>query len=302
MPRSGAGRCGSTLVERVLNASPRFCAVGEFHCLWHEEKNICACGLAYDKDPYWVSILAKAGVTADDLLELDRLEALVSRTVYLARHHFDLAALSAQPEVRRFLALQFKIFEAVAQSSGKAVVVDSSKAGPRAWILACDPRSHFIHLRRDSTAVLASWRSKKFDPGLGTSMRRPGVLSAAGDWLKVERLMRSLAQQRPVGLIDYETFCRAPEAELGMALAKAGLPGAMGVDFAEGYTVLPNSSYHSINGNPDRFDPGPIRIARRDIDWSRHDPGERARIWLTGRAIAALSPHRTWCTEAGRAV
>ena len=30
--------------------------------MWHEEKNICACGIAYDEDPYWVSILAKAGI------------------------------------------------------------------------------------------------------------------------------------------------------------------------------------------------------------------------------------------------
>lgn len=170
---TGSGRSGSTMLERILHSAAGTCAVGELHCLWRlpPARLTCSCGNAFAADTHWARILDAAGFDAATLAELRTLEATVCRTGFLARHRFSLAALAANPAVRRFRQLQFRLFDAIADMTGASVLVDSSKAGPRAWLLAGDERVGVVHLSRDPRDVLVSWRSVKFDPGLGWAGR-----------------------------------------------------------------------------------------------------------------------------------
>lgn len=289
---SGSGRSGSTLVERLLHAGGAGCALGEFHCLWRlpRDQQTCACGVPAAEDSFWTEVLAHARFTAAEFQELGRLEQTVVRTGYIAKHKFQLARLAVQADVRRFLELQFRVFEAISDVSQRSVLIDSSKAGPRAWILACDERVKFLHLWRDPADVIASWRSRKFDRGLGSEMQRLSIMRAAIDWAKVEGLMRRLGRQTKVTSLDYRAICVDPRATLDHALVASGLPPIDASSWLESHKMVPVSGYHSLNGNPDRFDREPIAVRLRETDWSKLPGFEAMRIRMQGKAMAALYP------------
>lgn len=288
---SGSGRSGSTMLERILHSAPGVFAAGEFHCLWRQPgPDIrCACGTPFAADPFWQAVLAEAGIGPAQLAELAALERAVSRTGMLARAGFSLERLGRNPSVRRFLALQDSLFRAIAKVSGRSVLVDSSKAGPRAWLLALLPAARLVHLHRDPADVLVSWRSAKFDPGLGTLMKRMPVRAAAAEWWKVDRLAGLLARQRPIMRVDYERLCAAPRPVVEDLWARLRLSPQEGPQWLSADTVQPGANYHSLNGNPDRFDAGPLRIAPRRADWSRLAPRERPAIRLAAAALRALA-------------
>lgn len=287
---SGSGRSGSTMFERVLHSSPDTAALGEFHCLWRlsKEQIACSCGEAISNDPFWRSVLAEAGTGPADIAELRRLEHRLSRSGFVASRGFNLDRLKDDPEVKCFLAIQFAIFEAASRIAAKPLIIDSSKAGPRAWILACDDRTRFVHLYRNPENVIASWRSRKFDKGLGTEMQRLSVSRAAIDWIKAEFSARLLAKQRPVVMLDYEKLCLFPRPEVEATLATLGLEDLEEIEWLDNHTVQPGSDYHSINGNPDRFDQGPLRISARRTDWSKHSFLDRVSGRFVGRALSMV--------------
>lgn len=289
---SGSGRSGSTLLERIFHSAEGIASVGELHCLWRlpAEAITCSCGGAFGGDAHWQSILRQAGFDRAVVAELRALERAICRSGFIARHRFSIDSLRADPQVQRFLELQFCLFDAIAAISGSPIVVDSSKAGPRAWLLACDPRVSVLHLHRDPADVIVSWRSVKFDPGLGTAMKRMPIRAAALDWWKVDRLAALLARVHPVVRVDYRELCLSPQPTVATALAGLGIavrqtPHWLGTDM-----VQPGAEYHSLNGNPDRFDTGPLRISARRADWSRIAPAERPLIRAAAGALRLLSP------------
>ena len=287
---SGSGRSGSTLLERIFHATADCTAIGEFHCLWRMAlPDIhCSCGETAPDDFFWREALARAGTGAAELAELRRLEKVVARSGFIAQHGYDLDRLRRSPEVARFLELQFLLFTAIAGVSGRGVIVDSSKAGPRAWIMACDPRVSLLHLYRPPADVIASWRSRKFDQGLGREMQRLSLDRGAMDWWKVEYLARRLAGRRQVHMIDYRALCRTPRPVIEDALVAIGLPPSRDDAWLSESQVATTSDYHSLNGNPDRFDRQAITIRLRQTDWSRYDAGEAMAIRCLGAALAAV--------------
>jgi Sulfotransferase family len=287
---SGSGRSGSTMLERILHASPDASALGEFHCLWRlpKEQITCSCGHGFLDDPFWSAVLADACIGPGEIAEMRRLERLVSRSSFVASQGFALERMRVHPDVRHFLALQFEIFEAAARVSGKPLIIDSSKAGPRAWILACDPRTHFIHLYRHPEDVIASWRSRKFDKGIGAEMQRLSVGRAALDWWKSEHFARMLGRQRRVAMLSYDAFCQQPQSILTEALSFARIDGLRQPDWADHCSVRQGKDYHSLNGNPDRFNQGSLQIVARNTDWSKYPLPDRISSKLLGGALATF--------------
>ena len=150
--------------------------------------------------------------------------------IYLARRGLSLPALAADPLVREYLGLQQQVLTMVRMESGSETLVDTSKAGPRAWLVATDPGSLLLHLHRDAVDVLASWRQPKWDPALNAPMHKPSIAAAALDWWKAERWAALLARRRSVQRIDYPIFADSPRVALQGALDRdaPGLVDSLG--------------------------------------------------------------------------
>lgn len=287
---TGSGRSGSTLLERMLHSSPEVFALGEFHCLWRmaKEEIACSCGSDFACDPFWQRVSPRAGLDAAMIDELRGLEARISRSSFVARNQFSLDRLRSDAQVVRFLELQHRLFAAIAAETGARVLVDSSKAGPRAWLLATDPRVRVIHLYRDPTEVLASWRSRKFDPGLGKDMQRPPIRTALGDWWKAEQFARLLGERRPVMRVDYARLCSAPRHQFEAMTAELALSVPLAPQWIAPDSFAQRGDYHSLNGNPDRFDRGPVKVQRRQVQWNGVPKIERPAIRLVAGVLRAL--------------
>lgn len=288
----GSGRGGSTLLERVLNSSPAAFALGEFHCLWRlpPERIVCACGQPFARCEFWTGAMARSGLGEVGLARLRVLEPAVARSHVVMRHRFSLAALGADARVREYLALQQAVLDAVAHDSGARWLIDSSKAGPRAWLVATDVRALLLHLRRDAVDVLASWRQPKWDPSLNAPMHKPSVAAAAMDWIKAEAWAASLAARRPVRCIDYAQLVNAPREALVVALSADAPELVDTIQWLSERSVQPSPAYHSLNGNPDRFEPGPITITARPPALSRLPSRDRWAIRLIGGLLDRVAP------------
>ena len=282
-----SGRGGSTLLERVLNTSPQAFALGEFHCLWRlpRERILCACGAAFDRCDFWQAVMRRSALGDDGLRDLRRLEWQVARSGYLLRQGLNLQRLAAQAEVQDYLALQDRVYAAVATLSGARYLVDTSKAGPRAWLLATQPRHTVLHLHRSAVEVLTSWRQPKWNPALQGPMRKPAVSAAGLDWLKAEAWARALARRRPVARLAYGDLALQPRDALARAL-DGSAPGLVdSLAWQDERSVLPAASYHSLNGNPNRFDTGVITVRPHPPALHRLPWGERQAVRLIGGAL-----------------
>lgn len=292
---SGSGRSGSTLLERILHSDEKTAALGEFHCLWRlpHQSISCSCGAPFHSDNLWTRVLAAAGTGASELGELAALEKSIARFGYLARSRFSIDALRADLRVQRFCELQFAILEAYARISGSETLIDSSKAGPRAWLLASDPRFRIVHLYRDPRDVMVSWQTAKFDPGLGQEMQRLNLTASARDWWKAEQLARMLARQCQVVRIDYAALATRPRIAVTAMLELLELAGSVRPQWLSDDRFEQGDDYHSLNGNPDRFVKGPVTIRRKHPDWAALSPVRRATTWAAGTGLAKLYPAST---------
>ena len=228
---------------------------------------MCSCGVGVKSCAFWQRVLDRAGIGEAELAELAMLERRVVRNKFLAPLLYDLRRIRPDADVARFNALQSRLFDGVRLASGSEIVLDSSKAGPRAWVMAAAEHPPvLLHLYRDPADVIASWRKPKFEPSTGTLMKKPSLARAAWDWIKVEQAARSLQQPgQTVCRVDYLAFAQSPRTELAVALDQY-LPGLVDSVAWQGETkVVPRRQYHSVLGNPDRFFDGMIEIQPKRV-------------------------------------
>ena len=288
---AGSGRSGSTLLERVLHSAEAIAAVGELHCLWRLplDELVCACGSTVSEDPFWMTVLRRARIDQEELRRLAHLESSVARTGVVARNRFSLARLAGLPQAAEYVELQERIYGAVATELGVEAIVDSSKAGPRAWLMATRPNTTICHLYRDPTDVLLSWRSHKFDQGLGGDMPRRRVSVAAREWLKAEVMLRRLGRETPVATITHKAFCMSPRASTRALIDSLELRGASTPAWTGANRFTTGPRYHSVNGNPDRFHTGEVKIDHRPSPRGLDSP-TRTTCRLVGGLLRHLCP------------
>ena len=285
----GSGRSGSTVIERVLNSAPQVVGVGEIHALWRlpVQSLLCSCGSRVPDCDFWQGALGHADIGAPEIARLAQLEREVVRNTYLMRLRYDLDRIRRDDRLAEFGELQGRLMDGTRAAGQGDVVLDSSKAGPRAWVLAATLKPLILHVYRGAEDVIASWRRPKFEPSTGTAMKKPPLREAAGDWIKAEQAARSLARVADVARIEYGKFATEPRAALAGPLPD--IAGA--VDWIGARDVRPGAEYHSVLGNPDRFDQQTIVIApQKASDRSHFGLVERGVIGVIGKTLERAYP------------
>jgi hypothetical protein len=282
---AGSGRCGSTLLGRVLGEIPGYANVGELIQLARQVapgNERCGCGQPFADCPFWTAV----GKRAFGGWDRRQLESVSQRQGRVARQRFTQIMPAMEHAGRADLAALGTWYQslgrAIAGESGAACVVDTSKEMRQALMLAeagLDVR--VIHLIRDVRGVAFSMSRRHAaspDPAHRTEMEwRTSPALAAALWVGVlseEKLLRRRGV--PLVRMRYEDFVRDPREAVGQALTQLGRPAgpAALTHIGDGRVTLPPS--HGLSGNPSRFREGEL-VLRPDEAW-RDQMSRRDRV------------------------
>jgi len=152
------GRCGSTILDIILNGHPEITGVGEVTFLledWANSSRYCACGIPYEKCDFWKSLFPNQ----TSLFEMIKLMRKIEKRSFVLRLLF--GAVSREDR-QAYRAYQEKLFAHILSQTGSSIVVDSSKSARLALgrffalhkFAAQDV--YVLHLVRDGFAVMES--------------------------------------------------------------------------------------------------------------------------------------------------
>ncbi len=289
----GLGRSGTTVLERVLGQLPGACSVGELVHLWRRgvlDDERCGCGQAFSCCPFWSEVGARGfgGWSGSLARRMTELQPRVDRTRFVPVLVAGGRWTPRRTELAEYVTGFVRLYEAIRDVAGCAVVVDSSKHSSLAFCLRTDDRLDLrvVHVVRDSRGVGYSWTKEVHRPESADDaalMTRYSPARSALLWNGHNAcfaVLRSLGT--PTRLVRYEDFVAAPAHTTRRLGRFADLDiGDGALDFIDGGTVDLIAS-HTVAGNPMRFRTGRVAL-RRDDEWrALLPPGER-------RVITALT-------------
>ncbi|ASW57584.1 hypothetical protein CIK06_10330 [Plantactinospora sp. KBS50] len=282
------GRSGSTLVERILGATPGVCGLGEVAQIWQRlgRDDVCSCGRLLSACDFWSAVGAEA-FGGWHTVDLDRMSEQQSRLEAL-RMQPRLAGSRLPPELRaviqRHAEHYARIYRAASAVSGSEVIVDSSKFSGLAFCLRWLPDLDLrvVHLVRDPRGVAFSFAKRVKQPPRDGCDEMPRLAPARSAmywavqnsafglmaWSCRRTAGRGADGPAPVRLcrLRYEDFVADPAAGLRTLADFAGVqPSAVELSDLDAGRVRLDLS-HSVAGNPMRFVAGDIRL-RADEAW-----------------------------------
>ena len=295
----GAGRSGSTALEGMLGDHEDSVAVGEisaiFSSIW-DERCHCSCGERGPDCEIWRDIF-------DRWCELTGLDSFEENgplnTKYESLKRFGLpqwrrqmrAAHEPTEEDATWLQRTHAIYQAVAEVTGKRVIIDSSKNPLRARSLCLTPGLdvRLIHLTRDVRGVVWSrLKAYRKDPknGFGKEHAPVPVWRSVGYWGLTNLIASAVRRAHPECLsmlLRYEDYTAEPIREFARISEVTGLDyGPIAERLVAGHPVRPQ---HTCAGNPVRMQ-GAIRLAP-DYQWMESLPESmKRRSWLLGGWLA----------------
>lgn len=254
---------------------------------------LCSCGAAFDDCLFWQAVGRQSGgvltpTTAERVVRYTD-KILPARSLWrllLSRTRGQLwqDAPTGLPDIVE------NLYRALADTSGRDVIIDSSKLPTYLFLLAQIPaiEVRVVHLVRDPRAVAHSWsRPVVSDPDGRTTMSRFDTARASLLWLAfnamTERVVSEL--ELPHIRVRYEDFVRDTEGVLAKVKRFGWGP-------EDSMRPIENSScsgqqmtlppVHIVSGNPMRFQHGSLRL-EEDRAWRAEMSCRRRRL------VAALT-------------
>lgn len=287
----GAGRSGSTVLDTILNNHEAVIGVGELVHLFIEgsaQKENCSCGEARDACEIWNSVRERwselTGLSS--ITQHERLMTKFGRVQRLAIPEWHrLRANNPDPDFAECLKQTQATYQAIAEATGKRVIIESSKNPLRAKLLCLTPGLdvRLVHLVRDARGVAWS-RMKTFtkskEGGVPQDIKPKPIHISAGYWLFMNFLseqVRKAFPDQPSARIHYEDFVSAPEQTLKEIGEVAGLDYSSIADrLLSGAPMAPG---HLYAGNRVRT-AGPIKL-RSDMAWAEKLTTSQKRLtWI----------------------
>jgi len=282
---TGSGRSFTTLLGHILGQIDGFTFVGEAIHAWRAlAEGRCGCGAPLADCDFWVGVRREAAggrvPEASEFFSLGRVARWRHLPVsYLPGRERRLAALYGE----RWRATE-RLYLTTAERSRARVVVDSSKSIPYGRMLSLLPGLdvRVIHLVRDARAVANSWlRWKPAPDRLAAHMSRRTPVQGSINWI-ISNVGGELVfrWQGPYLRLRYEDVAARPreavERIVRLATGPASNAESEKLPFADERTV-DLAPTHSIKGNPDRLQTGPVEI-RLDDRWKGELPPRTQRL------------------------
>ncbi|MBF0622380.1 MAG: sulfotransferase [Magnetococcales bacterium] len=275
---AGAGRSGTTIVDRVLGAINGVTSFNEVYRLWEEgfsSNNMCACGAHFRQCQFWNEVIKESFGTDIDSVDIEAITKL-HHTFDHSRHVPKLLRGKMDAEDQAAL-MQYSerlkaLYAAMIRHSGTEICVDSSKVPSRPLLLNNmeGVQVNVLHIIRDPRAVVYAWNKKKFNPATGEYLKKNETSGSISAWLARNILSKKIMKQIPGVTIRYEDFALQPRATIQRVIDELPLLNGLDNPFVTENSIdLPK--LHSIGGNPHRFKSGMTDI-RFDDEWKRKMP------------------------------
>nr|MBA3349531.1 sulfotransferase [Actinomycetota bacterium] len=270
-------RTGSTLLDNILGEFEGFFSAGEMRFLWRRllESRKCGCGHPLGDCEVWGPALRTFLGSDLDLAEARRMVQLQRQ---LMRTHHTVRLLRQRPGsslsppgLAGYAEVTAALYQRVAEITGAAVIIDSSKGPSHGALLRLLPDidSYYVHLVRDPRAVAYSRQKKKLNPDRDVPADMGGKSPALStlQWdagnLGADALRRRHRSDRSI-VLKYEDFTAHPRSSVDKIIGMLGeQPQAS--PFLDDRTVQ-LGTHHTVSGNPIRFNTGPTEL-REDTRW-----------------------------------
>lgn len=273
---AGAGRSGSTLLERMVGSIDEFVSVGELRLIWERGilgNELCGCGSPFWECDFWRTVMEQAfgAVEAEDFRSVPELKQKVARTRFIPRLLWPwLRTQQFSGNFQAYANLLGNLYRTIYRISEGKILIDSSKDPSYALLLHVmgGVDLYIVHLVRDSRAVVNSWQRKKVRPEVHWKkefMPVRSIISASVEWNLRNSLLQLLGHLAPhYTRLRYEELTNNPKAALDkiirfMGLEQCNLPSIQGND-------IELRINHTVAGNPMRFRQGPVTV-KNDDKW-----------------------------------
>lgn len=278
---AGAGRSGSTLLDRTLGSLEGFNSIGEArHLLYGSPDWLCGCWKPLGSCPFWGNVIRKIegffqtrSASEVEAIRWCHNSLIRNRQMllpYSKIYRRDFFPLSIYRDYLRIF------YDAIFVASDGGSIVDSSKSAAFALQLSMleEVELKIIHLVRDPRAVVNSLSKLKRKPEIRDRevyLDKAGTLKGSLMWNVANYAASKLKQEGSYALIRYEDFASSPGATLARIRDLLHIDAIPDTIEEESFNRLSFTVEHTVSGNPMRMQSGLTKISP-DVKWYRELP------------------------------
>ena len=275
----GAGRSGSTLLERLLGQHGEIFAAGELKQIWERsfvENQLCGCGKDFLQCEVWEKI-SKVFFKKIDDFNVDKIiqaHKKIDRVRFFPYLYLLKRKKKTNINIETINKYFYLLYRSIQEVTKKTYIIDSSKHPQFAYILSMNDKIdlYVIHLVRDVGGVAYSWGKKKIRPeitGKVEHMPTYNVWVSSILWLVANKLSEIAGRQSKVyKRIKYEDLASEPKKVLTDLFHFLNLNNETEDIFLCDNVAKLNKN-HTVSGNPMRFRSGEIML-RQDEKWKEN--------------------------------
>lgn len=278
---AGFGRSGSTIIANSLGRVDGLFSAGEMNFIWKHtflENRLCGCGRPLRECPVWsevfVRVFGSGGVSDSDARSIISSMHDGARTRHVGGMLTGKGRDELRPRMREFLEVSERLYRTIPEVTGDRVIVDSSKEPAYGFAIGMIPSVDLrvLHLVRDPRAAAYSWIKEKEQPDSRDRdfMHQKSAKDSALLWdvwnASTEALWRDGKKTGRYMRLRYEDFIADPKTGFENILAFIDEPDAKPPLTGDNEVEL--GVTHTVSGNPNRFDTGPVEL-KRDDRWKK---------------------------------